>query len=449
MESHTRNKPHRRPRLPRGRNRTTRTSTSSATTIATGKSSSSTTTTPPGSDLTGPLQILQAVWVRHRNQHHTQPWWKTLGLLRKWVARLVELEERERELTTAAHGTRLPTSNQRKKGAAMDGKEPKGSSGDSAAASEASTMSQRARRNFEEQAALRTQKEAVTAWLRDTICPRCYVGFSSVVVESQFANLGVVLMAVLADVVAVVGQPREVTASKARGHDNDPVATSITLTARSVRITGTAAGSVVDRVYDSDDVGEVIERRPDKKRKTSEVDDGDDQEHGNEAGGSSSKQVPSSRVNDAQRRGLSSEASHAPPSRTPGPRELPSKTTAQETRKPPPGRRLGLATTSTASVAPTRRPMLPEHKDSQESGDLDQENPAETVPEPESPSTTRPIMVAGQANPVTLRKSKTQTPKSTDIAETSERKKREGEKKATKGKKKKKNAIDDLFAGFE
>ena len=359
----------------------------------------------------------------------------------------------------------------------MNAKEPKGSSGESAAVSEASTMSQRARRNFEEQATLRTQKEAVTAWLRDTICHRCYVGFSSVVVESQFANLGVVLMAVLADVVAVVGQAREVTAGKARGHDNDPVATStstsMTLTARSVRITGTAAGRVVDRVYDSDDVGEVIERRPDKKRKTSDVDDGDDEdedeEYGNEAGAghSSSKQVSSSRVDDGQRRDLSSEASHAPPpsTRTPGPRELPSKTTAaQDTRKPPPppppGRRLlGLATTSsTASVSPTRGPMLPEHQDSQESLDLDQEtNPAETVPQSESPSTT-PSMVPGQANPVPLGKSKTQRPKSTKIAETSERDKREeGEEKATKGKektktktkKKKKNVIDDLFAGFE
>lgn len=329
-------------------------------------------------------------------------------------------------------------------------------------------MSKLARRNFEEQATLRTQREAVTGWLRDTICPRCYIGFSSVVGDSQFANLGVVLMAALADVVTVVGQPREVMADTGRGPEHDTVAASMTLTARTVRITGAAAGSVVERVYESDDLGEVIERRPDRKRKSSDVDDRDEENHGNEAARPSTKQVPSLRTSHssdgdnlehrrhpAMRRDLSSQTSHAP-TRTTVPREQ-SKTMGKDTRKAVPGTRLDLATSSTDSVSPTQRPAILEDKGSPQSLNVDQQHHTQSGQEQEfTPSIE--TMLPGHTNPdLQTRTQTTQRAKSTnaalgdhaDILETGERNKRGGEKTPKKGKiKKKKNAIDDLFAGF-
>lgn len=321
-------------------------------------------------------------------------------------------------------------------------------------------MSKLARRNFEEQATLRTQREAVTGWLRDTICPRCYIGFSSVVVDSQFANLGVVLMAALADVVTVVGQPRQVVADTVRGPEHDAVAANMTLTARTVRITGTAAGSTVERIYDSDDLGEVIERRPDRKRKSSDVDDRDEEDHGNEAA-RPTKQVPSLRTSHpsdadnlehrrypAVRRGLSSRAA------APGEQ---SKTVGKDTRKAVPGTKLNLAT-GTDSVSPTQRPTIPEDKDAPQSLNVNQEHDIQSGQEQESTSATE-TMVTGRTNPdLQTRTQKIQRAKSTnvargdhaDVAETGEPNKRQGEKtpKKSKSKMKKKNAIDDLFAGF-
>lgn len=126
------------------------------------------------------------------------------------------------------------------------------------------------RRRFEEEAQIRSEVEVWSDWLRDVLVPRAYVGFTGLVGHGQFANLGVVLVGLLADVAAVVGAPTALDrhtethgrdggnrADSSRG-DGDGVARS--LAATSLRVTGLQSGAVVERTYDSDDLGEVVER---------------------------------------------------------------------------------------------------------------------------------------------------------------------------------------------
>lgn len=117
------------------------------------------------------------------------------------------------------------------------------------------------RRRFEQESQLRREREVWHEWIRETLLPRAYLGFTSLVADTQFAQLGVVLVGVLADVMSVVGAP---TASK-----EDAQATTLpsesksqakTLKATSLRVTGVHSGEIVERMYDSDDMGEVIER---------------------------------------------------------------------------------------------------------------------------------------------------------------------------------------------
>jgi hypothetical protein len=92
------------------------------------------------------------------------------------------------------------------------------------------------------------------------------------VADKQFANLGVVLVGVLADAMSVVGPPtpsKEEDTSTSAERDGEDVSmkmkmngkpTSLTVTATSLRITGLQSGELVERMYDSDDTGEVVER---------------------------------------------------------------------------------------------------------------------------------------------------------------------------------------------
>ena len=63
------------------------------------------------------------------------------------------------------------------------------------------------RRSFDLESHLRTQAEGILVGIRETVLPRCYVAFSTVVADAQFAPLGVVLIGVVADVSKVVGMP--------------------------------------------------------------------------------------------------------------------------------------------------------------------------------------------------------------------------------------------------
>ncbi len=134
------------------------------------------------------------------------------------------------------------------------------------------------RKGFERETALRREQDLWRSWTREVLVPTAYLGFSSLVVDLQFANLGVVLMGTLADVASVVGPPTNVKGSnggpkgmKAKGFvrsDAVPSGEARSLMATSLRVTGLQSGELVDRLYDSDDVGEVVERKSSSAKHT-------------------------------------------------------------------------------------------------------------------------------------------------------------------------------------
>ncbi|ETI23326.1 hypothetical protein G647_05126 [Cladophialophora carrionii CBS 160.54] len=180
--------------------------------------------------------LLDKLWVRNKNQHRTQPWWRTLSSLRKGTSRLMALEDEERRLKSESQ---------------LLGSHSRG---------------HHVRKRFERESQLRTEKEAWVQWVREVLLPKAYIGFSSLVGDTQFANLGVVLVGVLADIVSVTGAPEP-----ARRSGDRLGGTKITETqnlrevvatgeATSLRVTGPHSGELIERQYDSDDVGEIVER---------------------------------------------------------------------------------------------------------------------------------------------------------------------------------------------
>jgi ribonuclease MRP protein subunit RMP1 len=106
------------------------------------------------------------------------------------------------------------------------------------------------RRQLGREKGLEVQKREVEGFVRETLIARCYLAFSTVVQDSQFAALGVVLMGVLASVGKEIGLPR-VEVEK--------------ITGVSLRQTGVDKGEVVGREYGSpkprrEDAEEVVER---------------------------------------------------------------------------------------------------------------------------------------------------------------------------------------------
>lgn len=135
-----------------------------------------------------------------------------------------------------------------------------------AAAALSSAKEVRAR--FEREAQVRREKEVWNEWIREVLIPRAYVAFTGLVGDTQFANLGVALVGVLADVVAAVGLPVKVDEGDrvslkedVRGGGKAGTEKARTLTATSRMVTGRMSGELVERVYNSDDLGEVVERK--------------------------------------------------------------------------------------------------------------------------------------------------------------------------------------------
>ncbi|KAL2429047.1 hypothetical protein ABEF95_012476 [Exophiala dermatitidis] len=227
-----------------------RSSLSSIKKISSASASTSGTTTPVSAERSTKLSttksLLDQIWARNKNQHRSQPWWKSLGMLRKAITHLVAMDEAE-------HSLKL-----------LQG-------------SVASIDAKQVRQRFEQETQIRREREVWHGWMREVLVPRAYVGFTALVADTQFAALGVVLVGILADVMGVVGAPTPTPMEddqKARAQhrggirgvlDGAQTTTkaqplSKTLMARSLRVTGSQSGKIVERMYDSDDLGEVIER---------------------------------------------------------------------------------------------------------------------------------------------------------------------------------------------
>ncbi|KIV85536.1 hypothetical protein PV11_01221 [Exophiala sideris] len=234
-----------RPRHPHGiRKRDTKSSSSIKSAASTIDSGAST----PSSELSHKLRSIKAlldkIWVRNKNQHRTQTWWKSLGMLRKAVTTLVAFNDEENHLRQQP-GAGPPRT--------MDASQ--------------------VRKRFEQESQSRRDRDIWNEWIRETLLPRAYLGFTGLIADTQFAHLGVVLVGILADVMSVVGAPTalkdEQTSILQSGSKSKPTS----LKATSLRVTGPQSGELVERMYDSDDMGEVVERKDAHDGTTANVDD--------------------------------------------------------------------------------------------------------------------------------------------------------------------------------
>lgn len=211
--------------------------TTSLTMLPTTASSGKSQPGPPAK-LAESLHLLDSIFVRNKNQHRSQAWWKPFALLRNALRKFMALETRESELKNPVR-TEVD-------GQIVDARE--------------------VRRRFDLEAQVRREREIVGEWIRETLCPPCYVTFSSLVADTQFANLGVVLVGALSEIAGVVGLPRGSGTEVDEGGyvlQGGQVATrqARSLTAHSLQMTGAKKGTLVERIYDSDDLGEVVERQ--------------------------------------------------------------------------------------------------------------------------------------------------------------------------------------------
>ncbi|KAI0879547.1 hypothetical protein GGS24DRAFT_437841 [Hypoxylon argillaceum] len=139
-----------------------------------------------------PLQpVLTGLAHRNHNQHRRAAWWRSFGLLRRNCARLVE------HLIAAVAAARK----------------------DAARAAKAAKAQSKKRRREElvsgslgtgDLSAVGTGVDVATDvnvtrhanWLRNVLIPKCYLAFSQLTADSQFAPIGVVLLSILAQVQA-------------------------------------------------------------------------------------------------------------------------------------------------------------------------------------------------------------------------------------------------------
>jgi hypothetical protein len=232
------------PHPPRGRKfrHTQRTAVAESTSITMSRTTESRVKgqSGPPAKLAESLHLIDSIFVRNKNQHRSQAWWKPFSLLRNALRKFTTLEMREGELKNPV---RTEADVQ-----VVDSKD--------------------VRRRFELEAQVRREREIVGEWIRETLCPWCYVTFSSLVADTQFANLGVVLVGSVSEIAGVVGLPQgSGTEVDECGYalQGAQVATrqARSLTAHSLQVTGTEKGTLVERIYDSDDLGEVVERQGD------------------------------------------------------------------------------------------------------------------------------------------------------------------------------------------
>ncbi|KAI1144090.1 hypothetical protein F5Y05DRAFT_407490 [Hypoxylon sp. FL0543] len=113
-----------------------------------------------------PLQpVLRGFNHRNRNQHRRAAWWGPFGMLRRHVDKLAD------ELVDSA----------------------------------ASRSKSKKRKRGDDDEGGRAEKKVRdhVKWLRDVLVPKCYLAFSQLTADNQFAALGVVLLGSLAQVHAV------------------------------------------------------------------------------------------------------------------------------------------------------------------------------------------------------------------------------------------------------
>ncbi|KAI0186928.1 hypothetical protein EV127DRAFT_483710 [Xylaria flabelliformis] len=143
-----------------------------------------------------PLQpVLAGLAHRNHNQHRRAAWWRCFGMLRRSCAKLVEklvvaIAAAHRTAARAAKAAKAESKKRRREELAS------GAPVNVTAVGANDALVVRGSQS---------QLEIITshaAWLRDVLAPRCYLAFSQLAADNQFAALGVVLLGILAQVKA-------------------------------------------------------------------------------------------------------------------------------------------------------------------------------------------------------------------------------------------------------
>ena len=196
-----------------------------------------------GSTISQNLLLLDLIVRRNKNQHRNQLFFKHINLLRSCLKRIIATRQDLAEIADKS----IVGSN-----------------------------SAQVRQKHERESSLRSKKDVLEEHARELLIPRCYVSFSGLVTDSQFANLGVFLISVLSSIASStggVGLPQESRLVQATSDRIDRPAGLISVAVRSTKMTGEDHGETIDRVYDSSE-GLVSEIKSGVQKSQPDIDEG-------------------------------------------------------------------------------------------------------------------------------------------------------------------------------
>ncbi|KAI0105564.1 hypothetical protein GGR51DRAFT_519854 [Nemania sp. FL0031] len=179
-----------------------------------------------------PLQpVLSGLAHRNHNQHRRAAWWRHFGMLRRHCARFVDVlvsavaAARENAAKAAKAAAKAKSKKRRREELASGGKlTPTGEMDGLGVVGTGKT-------DFE----MDVDVDTHAAWLRDVLVPKCYLAFSQLTADNQFAPLGVVLLSILSQVQAACDcvSPRPASPPLSVLATTEPEPTSIESTATS------------------------------------------------------------------------------------------------------------------------------------------------------------------------------------------------------------------------
>ncbi|KAH7321473.1 hypothetical protein BKA65DRAFT_81466 [Rhexocercosporidium sp. MPI-PUGE-AT-0058] len=222
----------------------------------------------PLTELTSTAHLLHLTHHRNKNQHRLAKWWKSFSILRRQAGKLVEeveaLERCLRFSSASTIGALGGKEGSEKKKGDGEGKRKKVKGGNGVGEGESKYV-KAARETVEERV------EFLEVW----VLPRCFLAFSNVVADNQYAALGLMLMATLARVRRVLrGLGRE--KANQDGNENeggrDADVKEVLLAEQVADARATDLGEVVSReeVVDIAGEDEGIEVKKSKKKKRRE-----------------------------------------------------------------------------------------------------------------------------------------------------------------------------------
>ncbi|KAI0435571.1 hypothetical protein F4803DRAFT_308944 [Xylaria telfairii] len=192
-----------------------------------------------------PLQsVLAGLAHRNYNQHRRAAWWRCFGMLRRNCAKLVE------NLVVAAAAARKNAARAAKTAKAKSKKRRREelASGGGPEADVGGKDALGARGSEPEMEVVAGH----AAWLHDVLAPKCYLTFSQLAADNQFAPLGVVLLGILAQIKAacdcVVPKPAGSLLSLPSTHDT-PAAARHKLSSAGNLMTVPEGGSIAEAPY--------------------------------------------------------------------------------------------------------------------------------------------------------------------------------------------------------